>query len=96
MVSCGGGHFEHCFDLFPLLLCPDPFQSLPELVGAGGWGVWVQFQCLAELQDLEGKCNRKDRPGHQDQLWMVHAYLRVPWVLMLELWAFLGDSGGVG
>jgi hypothetical protein len=27
---------------------------------------------------------------------MVHAYLRVPWVLMLELWAFLGDSGGVG
>jgi len=27
---------------------------------------------------------------------MVHVCLRVPWVLMLELWAFLGDSGGLG
>jgi len=73
----------------------DSLQDLPELISAGGWGLWVPFQCLAELQDLEGKGNRKDRPGHQDQLWMVHACLMVPWVLMLEPWAFLGGAGGV-
>ena len=55
----------------------------------------MPFQGTAELQDLEGKGNRKDRPGSQEQLWMVHACLRVPGVLMLELWAFLGDLGGV-
>jgi hypothetical protein len=26
---------------------------------------------------------------------MVHACLMVPWVLMLEPWAFLGGAGGV-
>ena len=36
--SEAGGHFGHCFDLCPLLLCPDPLQGLPELVGAGGLG----------------------------------------------------------
>ena len=50
-----------------MLLGPDPLQSLPELVGTGGWGDYVPFQGTAELQDLEGKGNRKDGPGHQDQ-----------------------------
>jgi len=49
-----------------LLLYPDPLQCLPELIGARGWGDQVSFQCLAEHQDLDGKGNRKHRPGHQD------------------------------
>ena len=33
----------------------------------------MPFQGTAELPDLEGKGNRKDRPGNQEQLWVVHA-----------------------
>ena len=63
-----------------LLLCPDPFQCLPELVGTGGWGDEVPFQGTDELQDLEGKGNRKDRPGHQDPERVGHhaAYFLTP------------------
>ena len=71
-------------------------QGLPELIGAGGCDEQVLFQGPAELPELEGKGNRKERPGHHDPFWMVHALLRLLWVLMLERWAFLGDPGGKG
>ena len=79
-----------------LLPFPDPLQGLPELNGAGGSESEVPFQGTAELPELQGKGNRKDRPGHQDPLRVGHQCLPVPGVVILEAWAFLGDLGEQG
>ena len=58
--------------------CPDPFQRLPELSGAGGSGREVAFQGTAELPELQGKGNRKHCPGNQDPFRVGHQCLLMP------------------
>ena len=59
-------------------LLPGSLQDLSELIDAGGWACQVPFQGTAELPNLEGKANSKDRPGHQDPFGVVHHDLSPP------------------
>lgn len=54
----------------------------------------MPLQCPAELPDLKDEGKRKDRPGNQDPLRVVHQCLPRPGDVILEPRAFLAILGG--